>query len=140
MEMKVRYINKVEVCAAQHLRSVLAFAPTGQAFTGGEYIPFRDLPLAGLAALEQASELQDGARIWTSRLTAVLRRPFVPPLRPVAFRLTMTDGTRLLMGLGGRPHPTADVQAQREAKAGGASALTLVAEWKGPFPVLEAVD
>lgn len=131
----VRYINKLAVCSAQHLSPLVAFPPSSAAYSTG-YLPFEDLPLAALASLEVTEEMQDGERVFTSKVTAVLKCPYDVPTKPIALRLTCTDGATLIVGTASRPFPVTTVSVAHPEKASERSAYTLGATWTAPTPAL----
>lgn len=135
----VRYINRIDYCSAQLLTPVVNFPPAQTAYATS-YLPFENLPLAALAALEVSEEIQDGERVFTSKLTAVLKCSFDVPSRPIALRLTCTDGTQLPLGTSRRPFPLATVTIAHPNKASEQSAYTLTATWTAPTPALTLVD
>lgn len=131
----IRYINRLAYCSAQLLSPVVVFPSSSAAYSTG-YLPFEDLPLAALASLEVSEEMQDGERVFTSKLTAVLKCPFDVPTKPIALRLTCTDGTTLILGTAERPFPLSSVSVAHPEKASERSAYTLNVTWTAPTPAL----
>lgn len=99
-----RYIRKIEYCAAYHLRRAIILPAQSQALVR-EPIPWQEIPLVGLASLEVTDKVENGVRIYTSKLTATLCKPFLHPKRPSAFRLTDVQGKQYLLGTAQSPYP-----------------------------------
>lgn len=68
-------------------------------------MPWQELLLVGLASLKVTDEVENGVRIYTSKLTATLCKPFLHPKRPSAFRLTDVQGKQYLLGTAQSPYP-----------------------------------
>lgn len=58
---------------------------------------------------------------------------------PIALRLTLTDGSQLIMGTSTRPFPLTTVTTKRPDKSSEQSAQTLTSTWTAPSPALEVV-
>ena len=63
------------------------------------------LPIVGLAALETSEEVEDGVRLHTTKLTAMLEETFVFPERPVAILASSVNGSCFLIGTAHQPYP-----------------------------------
>lgn len=100
----LRHIKKVEYCAAYHLKRVIILPAQAIALVR-EPMPWQELPLVGLASLEVTDEVENGVRIYTSKLTATLCKSFLHPKRPSAFRLTDVQGNQSLLGTAQSPYP-----------------------------------
>jgi len=130
-----RYIKKVEWCDARHLYLAVPLTDNIHVYCV-DYMPYEELPIVGLASLEVSDAVNEGLRIWTSKLTATLpERPDVPNTA-ISLRLTATDGTVYLMGFGKRPHPKITVSDMHPSNASGLCACCFQAELKGPIPTL----
>jgi len=130
------FINRIAFCSASLLTSALVFPPSSQVVLSAD-LATKDLPLAGLAALEVSEEMKDGQRIFTSKLTATLCEEFEPPAAPIALLMRLTDGSRLLLGTSARPFPIVAMSLKRPEKASSQSACTLTATWTAPTPALK---
>lgn len=98
------YIHKIEWCEAYHLKSSLLM-PHDRRVILRDVVPWRTLPIVGLAALETSEEVEDGVRLHTIKLSATLEETFVFPGRPVAFLASSVNGSRFLIGTAQRPFP-----------------------------------
>ena len=100
----LRHIRKIEYCAAYHLKRAIILSAQAIALVR-EPMPWQELPLVGLASLEVTDEVENGVRIYTSKLTATLCKPFQHSSRPSAFRLTDVQGRTYLLGTSYFPFP-----------------------------------
>jgi len=133
----LRYITRLEVCPARHLRLARILPAEGIAVIG-HYMPFREIPIAAPAALDTAEEVQTSAPVFTTKLTATLRCPAAGlPGGPLALRLTCADGTRLLLGTARRPFPLVVRSATHPARTAEECAAKLTATLTSPLPPLE---
>lgn len=130
-----KYIKKVEWCNARHLYLAVPLTDNIHVCCV-DYMPYEELPVVGLASLEVSDAVDNGVRLWTSKLTATLpSRPAVPNV-PKSFRLTATDGTVYLLGLSERPYPVVTVKDDHPAVTKGICACTITAVLSGPVPAL----
>ena len=116
----LRHICKVEYCAAYHLKSAIILPAQTKALVR-EPMPWQELPLVGLASLEVTDEVENGVRIYTSKLTATLCKSFLHPKYPSAFRLTDVQGKQYLLGTAHNPYP---LISQTESVGENASSQT----------------
>lgn len=93
----LRHIRNIEYCAAYHLKRVIILPVQAQALVH-EPMPWQKLPLVGIASLEVTDEVDNGVRIYTSKLTATLCKPFLYSKCPTAFRLTDVQDRTYLLG------------------------------------------
>ena len=100
----LRYIHKIEYCAAYHLRRAIILPALSQALVH-EPMPWQEIPIVGLAEVETNEEVENGTRLTTTKLTATLCRHFQLPTTHTAFRLTDTRGTTYLLGTSEHPYP-----------------------------------
>lgn len=125
----IRYIQKIERTAAYHLTMACVVRETHRAFIS-YFVPWERIPTVGLSALEVSDSVgDDGVRLYTSKLTALLACAIPPPSAPVAYRLTLTDGTRLLLGTFHRPHPVQTIADSHPDRASERCACTLTVTW-----------
>ena len=68
-------------------------------------MPWREVPIVGLAALETGNELDNGVRLHTQKLTATLETEYVFLQSPTAFFITAVNGTQYLFGTSDAPYP-----------------------------------
>ena len=128
----LRYIRKIELCAARHVRTATPL-PDGLSVRLPDWAPWQPLPTVGLSSLQVTEELQNGQRIYTSRLTATLPARFVPEQR-TALRLTDVQGRQLLVGLAERPYPLLTQEDILPERPSEASRTQLTATWTGTHP------
>lgn len=132
----VRYIKKIEWCAARHLHLATP-SPDNLSVFCTDYMPYKTLPIVGLASIEVSDKVDNGCRKWTSKLSCLLQvRPSVPQ-EPMSFRLTAVDGTQFIMGLSDRPHPIVNIHDACADRPGGQCDCTLTATLNGPIPMLK---
>ena len=98
------YIPKIEYCEAKHLKSAI-YLPDHFKVVLKEVMPWREVPIVGLAALETGDELDNGVRLHTQKLTATLDTEYVFPHSPIAFLITAVNGTQYLIGTSDAPFP-----------------------------------
>lgn len=122
----LRHIRKIEYCAAYHLKRAIILPAQAIALVR-EPMPWQELPLVGLASLEVTDEVENGVRIYTSKLTATLCKPFLHPKRPSAFRLTDVQGKLYLLGTAQIPYPliSQTVSIEDNAHSQTASVITI---------------
>jgi hypothetical protein len=99
------YIHKIEYCEAKHLKSAI-FLPNHFKVILKEVMPWREVPIVGLAALETGDELDNGVRLHTQKLTATLETEYVFPQSPIAFLITAVNGMQYLIGTPDAPFPS----------------------------------
>ena len=128
----IRYIRKIEICHARHVRTATPL-PDGLSVRLPDWAPWQPLPTVGLSSLQVTEELQNGQRIYTSRLTATLPARFVPEQR-TALRLTDVQGRQLLVGLAERPYPLLTQEDILPERPSEASRTQLTATWAGTHP------
>lgn len=100
----LRYIRKIEYCAAYHLRRAIILPAQSQALVH-EPMPWQEIPIVGLTEVETTEEVENGTRLSTTKLTATLCHHFQLPTTPTAFRLTDTRGNTYLLGTAEHPYP-----------------------------------
>ena len=100
----IRYIVKVDYMPAVHLKLALP-VPAAQKVIITDYMPWKSVPLVGLASLESADEVKQSARIFTHKLACTVPARLNLPEQPLVWRLTSADGTAYLLGTYGKPFP-----------------------------------
>ena len=98
------YIPKIEYCEAKHLKSAI-YLPDHFKVVLKEVMPWREVPIVGLAALETGDELDNGVRLHTQKLTATLETEYVFPQSPTVFLITAVNGMQYLLGTSDAPYP-----------------------------------
>lgn len=101
----VRQIRAIHLCPAHHLRHSMRFN-TRQLTTA--VIPWNTLHIAPGATLTTTADLTEHGHRYGHTLTARLACTDIPDTlatAALALRITLIDGTTLLMGTHHRPHP-----------------------------------
>ena len=129
------YIHKIEYCEAKHLKSAI-YLPNHFKVILKEVMPWREVPIVGLAALEAGDELDNGVRLHTQKLTATLETEYVFPQSPTVFLITAVNGMQYLIGTADAPYPLIQQNANFESSAGGTTAIELVVSFSSSIPTL----
>lgn len=132
----LRYIKNVEWCDARHLHLAVPMIDNIKVYCA-DYMPYEPLPVVGLASLEVSDDIENGVRVWTSKLSLTLPDRIASPDYPVSFRLTAVDGTQYLMGLSNRPHPVVRFDDKHPSTASNQCACIMNVILKGPIPTLQ---
>ncbi len=135
------FINRVEITPAYHLAPNTAALSREAGFIsfGGAYIPWRTLPLLGLAQLSTSCARTDGQLRETAKLTAYLSaawRGWDDPHGAWSVRLTDADGTRYVLGVSSSDAPAISATAEMPSSPASAVRFTFSAEW-GCAPLVE---
>lgn len=94
--MSLPHIITVHWTEAYHLADVVTQRYARPSALALSPVPWRRLPIIGLAKLSATEEEKDGTRTHSTTLTATLcLSSFEPtrPQRPMAYKLTAADGT-----------------------------------------------
>ena len=70
-----------------------------------EVMPWREVPIVGLAALETGDELDNDVRLHTQKLTATLETEYVLPQSPTVFLITAVNGMQYLIRTADASYP-----------------------------------
>lgn len=82
------HIHRIDCCKAYHLVSAIVLPETASVLLC-EPIPWKRLPMVGLATLETSEEVKKGVHTHSAKLTATLcGGRLALPSRPLAYRLT----------------------------------------------------
>lgn len=100
-------------------------------------MPWREVPIVGLAALETDDELDNGVRIHTQKLTATLETEYVFPPSPTVFLITAVNGTQYLIGTADAPFPHIQQNTVLSSNAGENTITELVVNLTSQFPLLK---
>ena len=130
------YIHKIEWCEAYHLKSALLM-PYDRRVILRDVVPWRTLPIVGLAALETSEEIEDGVRLHTTKLSATLEETFVFPERPVAFLASSVNGSRFLIGTAQRPFPLVNQNSVLPSNSAENCITELVVNFTSQFPSIK---
>ena len=131
------YIHKIEYCEAYHLQSAILM-PHDRRVILRDVVPWRTLPIVGLAALETTEEMENGVRLHTTKLSATLEETFVFPERPVVFLASSVNGSRFLIGTAQRPFPWVSQNTILPSSASENTQTEFIVIFTGFFPVFFA--
>ena len=130
------YIHKIEYCEAKHLKSAI-FLPNHFKVILKEVMPWREVPIVGLAAIETGDELDNGVRLHTQKLTATLETEYVFPQSPTVFLITAVNGMQYLIGTADAPYPLIEQNAILSSNAAENTITVLDVNLTSQFPVLK---
>ena len=128
------YIHKIEWCEAYHLQSAILM-PHDRRVILRDVVPWRTLPIVGLAALETTEEMENGVRLHTTKLSATLEETFVFPERPVVFLASSVNGSRFLIGTAQRPFPLVNQNSVLPSDSAENSFTELVVSLHSYYPL-----
>lgn len=130
------HIHRIDCCEAYHLASVIVLPETASVLLR-EPMPWRRLPMVGLATLETSEEVKKGVRTHSAKLTATLcGGRLALPSRPLAYRLSCINGRQYLLGTADPPFPLTTQEDRRPGNAAETSAVALVVSWNSPYGFL----
>lgn len=131
------HIHRIDCCEAYHLASAIVLPETASVLLR-EPMPWKQLPMVGLATLETSEEVKKGVRTHSAKLTATLcGGRLALPLRPLAYRLTCVNGRQYLLGTSDPPFPLTTQEEKRPGNAAETSAVTLVVSWVTYIAVIQ---
>ena len=131
------HIHRIDCCEAYHLASAIVLPETASVLLR-EPMPWKRLPMVGLATLETSEEVKRGVRTHSAKLTATLCGGRLPlPSRPLAYRLTCVNGRQYLLGTADPPFPLTTQEDKRPGNAAETSAVSLVVSQLSQIPVLK---
>lgn len=137
--MPLPHIITVHWTEAYHLADVVTQRYARPSALALSPVPWRRLPILGLAKLSATEEEKDGTRTHTTTLTATLcLTAFEPtrPLRPMVYKLTAADGSEWLLGTCEAPFPLTTFRKSLADKPAGEQSVQLEAKLSGPLPLL----
>ena len=130
------YIHKIEYCEAKHLKSAI-FLPNHFKVILKEVMPWRQVPIVGLAALETGDELDNGVRLHTQKLTATLETEYVFPQSPTVFLITAVNGMQYLIGTADVPFPLIQQNTILSSNAGENAITELIVNCTSQIPLIK---
>ena len=133
------YIHKIEYCEAKHLKSAI-FLPNHFKVILKEVMPWREVPIVGLATLETGDELDNGVRLHTQKLTATLETEYVFPQSPTVFLITAVNGTQFLIGTADAPLPLIQQNTVLSSNAGENTITELIVNFTSQIPLIKKHD
>ena len=137
--MPLPHIITVHWTEAYHLADVVTQLYARPSALALSPVPWRRLPIVGLAKLTASEEEKDGTRTHTTTLAATLcLTAFEPsrPRRPMAYKLTAADGSEWLLGTCEAPFPLTTFRKSLADKPAGEQSVQLEAKLSGPLPLL----
>lgn len=102
-----------------------------------EVMPWRKVPIVGLAALETGDELDNVVRVHTQKLTATLEKEYVFPQSPTAFLITAVNGTQYLIATADAPFPLTQQNTILSSNAAENATTELVVTLSSQFPLIK---
>ena len=131
------HIHRIDCCEAYHLASAIVLPETASVLLR-EPIPWKQLPMVGLATLDTSEEVKKGVRTHSAKLTATLcGGRLALPLRPLAYRLTCVNGRQYLLGTADPPFPLTAQEVKIPGNAAETSAVSLVVSWVTYIAVIQ---
>ena len=131
------HIHRIEYCEAYHLASAIVLPETASVLLR-EPMPWRDVPMVGLATLETSEEVKKRVRTHSAKLTATLcGGRLALPSHPLVYRLTCVNGWQYLLGTAEPPFPLTTQEEKRSGNAAETSAVSLVVSQLSQIPVLK---
>ena len=131
------HIHRIDSCEAYHLASAIVLPETASVLLR-EPMPWKRLPMVGLATLETSETVEKGVRKHTTKLSATLcSGRLALPSRPLAYRLTCVNGRQYLLGTADPPFPLTTQEDIRPGNAAETSAVSLVVSLNSSFPILK---
>ena len=131
------HIHRIDCCEAYHLASAIVLPETASVLLR-EPIPWKQLPMVGLATLDTSEEVKKGVRTHSAKLTATLCGGRIAlPSRPLAYRLTCVNGKQYLLGTADPPFPLTTQEDKRPGNAAETSAVALVVSWVTYIAVIQ---
>ena len=130
------HIHRIDSCEAYHLASAIVFQETASVLLR-EPMPWKQLPMVGLATLETSESVEKGVRKHSAKLSATLcGARLALPSRPLAYRLTCVNGRQYLLGTADPPFPLTTQEDKRPGNAAETSAVSLVVSQHSFVPLL----
>ena len=130
------HIHRIEYCEAYHLASAIVLPETASVLLR-EPMPWREVPMVGLATLETSEEVKKGVRTHSAKLTATLcGGRLALPSPPLVYRLTCVNGWQYLLGTAEPPFPLTTQEEKRPGNAAETSAVSLVVSQHSYVPLL----
>ena len=104
-------------------------------------MPWKRLPMVGLATLETSEEVKKGVRTHSAKLTATLcGGRLALSSRPLAYRLTCVNGRQYLLGTADPPFPLTTQEEKRPGNAAETSAVALVVSFQSVVPMMKILS
>jgi hypothetical protein len=130
------YIHKIEYCEAKYLKSAI-YLPDHFKVILKEVMPWREVPIVGLAALETGDELDNGVRLHTQKLTATLETEYVLPQSPTVFLITSVNEMQYLIGTSNIPFPLIQQNTILSSNASENAITELVVNYTSQNPLIK---
>lgn len=138
MSSLLKQIKKVEIIEAKHL--------TNSTIVGNSciileiYRPFDDLDTIGLSSVESSDKIESKARIYTSKLTALLAEKIKVGNRKLCFRVTTVSGEQFLIGTDKSPYPIITFTETYPNSPAAKCGCTMTVTYSNTIPMLSQLD
>ena len=100
-------------------------------------MPWREVPIVGLEALETGDELDNGVQMHTQKLTATLETEHVFPQSPTAFLFTAVNGMQYIIGTADAPYQLIQQNTILSSNAGENAITELVVTFTSQLPLIK---
>ena len=105
-----------------------------------DYMPWTEIPLHGLASIEETEEWQASVPIYTHTLKATPRsQAELHPTKQYVYRLLTADGRSFLLGTHQRPYPRAGQTLTIPGRPSEPATLALTVTLSSTLPLMEIV-
>lgn len=119
------HIYRIDYCPARLLDAAVVMAGTHTVVVY-DVLPWRSVPLNGLASIETSEEVEKGVRKCSAKLSATLcGLRLALPDEPLAYRLHTVSGTVYLLGTALPPYPLTTQVESLPSSAAETSAVSL---------------
>ena len=138
MKKTLLYIPKIERGAARHLRRAHI---AGDTAIVRDPMPWRDMRLCGLAAMESETEEDEGVTTVSTTLTAKLKADIALKDEPQIFRLTTAGGAKFLLGGTRQPYAAmakANYYPESTSETASTGITIPYTDRRGPLRLIEA--
>lgn len=134
----LKNIREVSMIDAHDLANLTVIPGTGVLLN--YWRPFVDLHVVGLAQCEVSSAVENGSRVYTTRLSANLAAYPAVDGRDLCFMITAVDGERYLIGMSEKPFPVVNTGFSMPDRASDRSGCTISVEYKDTWGLLPVLD
>lgn len=134
----LKNIKEVAMIDAHQLPDITIIPGTGVMLN--YWRPFEELPVVGLAQCEVSSAIDNGSRVYTTKLTANLAESPAIDGRDLCFMVTAVDGERYLIGMSEKPFPVVNTEFSMPDRVSDRSGCSISVEYKDTWGLLPVLD